>query len=67
MYDQNIGNTRVMKYSKEESETLGLNLDQIRLDYNAQITQLEQKELELETQLEQVKNLRAKLEPIQAG
>ena len=48
--------------SKEESEARGAQLDYLRIDYDAQILALEQKKLEMEKQLENAKNLRAKLE-----
>ena len=39
-----------------------MKLDYLRTDYDAQILVLEQKKLELNKQLENAKNLRAKLE-----
>lgn len=59
--------TQVIKYNKEETEAQGFNLDHVRADYDAQIAKLEQKKLELEQQLENAKNLRAKLEVIPVG
>ena len=52
----------IKRYSKEDSEARGVKLDYLRTDYDAQILALEQKKLELNKQLENAKNLRAKLE-----
>ncbi len=56
-----------IKYSKEESQAHGFNLDSVRTDYDARILALEQKKLELDQQLENAKSLRAKLEVTQVG
>ncbi len=56
-----------VRYSKEESEARGINLNHVRQDYDAQIQKLELKQLELNAQLENARSLRAKLEPILAG
>jgi DNA-binding transcriptional MerR regulator len=66
---QTAKDTNFVKYSKEESEARGLNvnMESIKLDYDAQILKLEQKQLDLQNQLENAKNLRAKLEITPVG
>jgi DNA-binding transcriptional MerR regulator len=53
---------KVIKYPTTEAQQFSL--DHIRADYDAQIISLEQKQLELQMQLENAKNLRSKLEVI---
>ncbi len=61
---QTTNETNFVRYSEEESEARGIHLNHLRLDYDAQIQKLEQKQIELKAQLENAKNLRGKLNQI---